>query len=183
MPRSMAAVDAQMFWMSAHVPNDQVLLYAFEGSSSVVGDAVHQRWRRAQSCPDLGLRVVDDSVWRYPCWEAVNIGADQFVTHPGGLGWRGCLDAVTALAADQLDLGRMSWRAHVFPEVHGIPTAATGSVVVVQISHALGDGTRSAALAGALGDRQIQPLGQGRCDDRQHGGYQREPGAGRPVLR
>ena len=73
---------------------------------------------------ELRLRVVDDSAWRYPRWQAGGIGADQFVTHPGGREWTDCLDAVTALAADQLDLRRMSWRAHIFPEVHGIPAAS-----------------------------------------------------------
>lgn len=146
----MAAVDAQMLWMSGKVPNDQFLLYAFDGSPARVPDAVDQMRRRAQSFPELRLRVVDDSAWRYPRWQTGGIGADQFVTHPGGLGWQDCLDAVPALAADQLDLRRMSWRAHIFPEVHGIPAASTGAVVVVQIGHALGDGKRSAALAGAL---------------------------------
>jgi hypothetical protein len=154
MPRSMAAVDAQMFWMSAKVPNDQFLLFAFDGSPPGVSEAVDEMRRRAQSCPELGLRVVDDSAWRYPRWQTGGIGADQFVTHPSGWGWPECLEAVTALAGDQLDLRRMSWRANVFPEVHAIPAAATGAVVVVQIAHALGDGMRSAALAGALLGRQ-----------------------------
>jgi len=150
MPRSMAAVDAQMLWMSAKVPNDQFLLFAFDGSPTRVPDAVDEMRRRAQSCPELGLGALDNIKWRYPRWQSGEIGADQFVTHPGGRGWPDCLDAVTALAADQLDLRRMSWRAHVFPEVHGMPAAATGTVVVIQIGHALGDGKRSAALAGAL---------------------------------
>ena len=150
MPRSMAAVDAQMLWMSAKVPNDQFLLFAFDGSPTRVPDAVDEMRRRAQSCPELGLGALDNIKWRYPRWQSGEIGADQFVTHPGARGWPDCLDAVTALAADQLDLRRMSWRAHVFPEVHGMPAAATGTVVVIQIGHALGDGKRSAALAGAL---------------------------------
>jgi len=150
MPRSMAAVDAQMLWMSAKVPNDQFLLFAFDGSPARVPDAVDEMRRRAQSCSELGLRVVDDSAWRYPRWQTGPIGADQFLTHPGGNGWPECLDAVTGLAGDQLDLRRMSWRVHVFPDVHDIPIAGTGAVVVVQIAHALGDGRRSAALAGAL---------------------------------
>ncbi len=150
MPRSMAAVDAQMLWMSAKVPNDQFLLFAFDGSPARVSDAVDEMRRRAQSCPELGLRVVDDSTWRYPRWRTGGIGADQFVTHLGGRGWPDCLDAVTALADDQLEFHQMSWRAHVFPEVHGIPAVSTGAVVVVQIGHPLGDGKRSAALAGAL---------------------------------
>lgn len=150
MPRSMAAVDAQMFWMSAKVPNDQFLLFAFEGTPSNVAGAVEEMRAGARSCAELGLRVVDDSRWRYPRWQAGGVDAEQFLTHPGAPAWRDCLDAVTTLASDQLDLRRMSWRAHVFPEVRDVPVVGTGSVVVVQIAHALGDGTRSAALAGAL---------------------------------
>ncbi|HTY27320.1 MAG TPA: DUF1298 domain-containing protein, partial [Mycobacterium sp.] len=150
MPRSMAAVDAQMFWMSAKVPNDQFLLFAFDGTPSDLAEAVDEMRARARSCTELGLRVVDDSRWRYPRWEAGGVGAEQFVTHPGGRAWQGLLDAVTGLAADQLDLRRMSWRAHIFPEARDIPVLGAGSVVVVQIAHALGDGTRSAALAAAL---------------------------------
>ena len=30
--RVMAAADAQLFWMSAKVPNDQFLLFGFDGS-------------------------------------------------------------------------------------------------------------------------------------------------------
>jgi hypothetical protein len=51
----------------------------------------------------------------------------------------------------------MCWRVHVFPEVRDIPGAAGGSMVVVQMTHALGDGTRSAELAGALLGRR-QPV-------------------------
>lgn len=31
----MAAVDAQFYWMSAKVPNDQFLLYAFDGEPGI----------------------------------------------------------------------------------------------------------------------------------------------------
>jgi hypothetical protein len=47
---------------------------------------------------------------------------------------------VSVALLDQLDATEMPWRVHVFPP----------SVVVVQMSHAVGDGTRSAALAAAL---------------------------------
>ena len=58
--------------------------------------------------------------------------------------WQGCLDAAARLRGDQLDLRRMTWRAHIFPQVLGIPgCTGLGSVVVVQIGHALADGSRA----------------------------------------
>ena len=45
--RVMAAADAQLYWMSAKVPNDQFLLFGFDGSPLRVGDAVErddERW-------------------------------------------------------------------------------------------------------------------------------------------
>lgn len=145
----MAAADAQLFWMSAKVPNDQFLLFGFDGSPDDMGAAVAELRRRAGSCDELRLRVIDDAAWRFPRWRTGDVKPDQVVVaeHPGD--WQGCLDAVARL--DQLDARQMAWRAHVFPGVGGIPfVTGPGSVVVVQMSHALGDGSRSAALAGAL---------------------------------
>ncbi|HNA52078.1 MAG TPA: DUF1298 domain-containing protein, partial [Mycobacterium sp.] len=147
--RVMAAADAQLFWMSAKVPNDQFLLFGFDGSPDDMGAAVAELRRRAGSCDELRLRVIDDAAWRFPRWRTGDVKPDQVVVaeHPGD--WQGCLDAVARL--DQLDARQMAWRAHVFPGVGGIPfVTGPGSVVVVQMSHALGDGSRSAALAGAL---------------------------------
>ena len=67
--RAMAAVDAQLFWLSAKVPNDQFLLYAFDGSPDDLDAAVGEVRGRAGGCSELGLRAVDDSRWRYPRWE------------------------------------------------------------------------------------------------------------------
>ena len=33
--RRLAAVDAQTYWMSAKIPNDQFLLYGFEGGPRI----------------------------------------------------------------------------------------------------------------------------------------------------
>ncbi len=148
----MTAVDAQMLWMSATIPNDQFLLYAFGGALDDPDAAADELRLRARARDELRLRVVEQGALRYPRWHRGAVGDDQFAVHAsGGVDWAGCLDATTRLAHDQLDLHQMSWRAHIFPRVTGVPGVdGTGSVVVVQIGHALGDGNRSAALAGAL---------------------------------
>lgn len=156
--RAMAAVDAQLLWMSASVPNDQFLLYGFDGAPGSIEAAVAEVRRRAEGCPELRLRAVDDSPLRYPGWEFGAISDDQLVVHDGpAMDWQGCLDTVVGLT--RLDASRMSWCVHVFPRVLGGPaTAGVGAVVVVQISHALGDGHRSAELAAALLGRPRAPL-------------------------
>lgn len=146
--REMAAADAQMLWLSAKVPNDQFLLYVFDGSPDVPA-AVEELRRNVGRCEDLTLRVRDEHPWRYPVWEDTGVAPEQFVVHPAVAQWRDCLAALPGL--EPLDVTRMAWRAHVFP-------AGAKCVVVVQISHALGDGTRSAALAAALlGRRSAVP--------------------------
>ena len=149
--RQMAPADALLLWLSAKVPNDQFLLYAFDGAATESG--VAELVRRAEGCPELSLRVVDDRRWRYPRWEPGGVQSEQFAVHDGG-DWQACLDAMSALP--QLDAAQMPWRVIVFGEVTGVPGAGVGAVVVVQMSHALGDGTRSADLAAVL---------LGRCTD------------------
>jgi hypothetical protein len=65
--------------------------------------------------------------------------------------WMGCLSAIGALIADQLDARRAAWRLHVFTGVHGVPGAdGPGTVAVLQISHALGGGGRTCAHAALM---------------------------------
>lgn len=149
--RPMSAADAQMLWMSAKIPNDQFLLYAFAGSPPSVTDALTDLRRNADACGELGLRIADDCSLRYPRWVSTTADESQCVVHSSGLQWQECLDAVEQLALSQLDPREITWRAHVFPNVVGIPGGSGGgTVVVIQIVHSLGDGTRSADLAGAL---------------------------------
>lgn len=148
----MAAVDAQFYWMSAKLPSDQFLLYAFDGEPADLGHAVEQVRRRARACPDLGMRVHDGSPLTYPRWVPAAVGPQQ-VVHRGlaDPSWRGCLAGVVGLADDQLDIRRMSWRAHVFTPVLGIPgVAGPGAVVALQVAHALADGARASAMAAWL---------------------------------
>jgi hypothetical protein len=148
----MAPADAQMYWMSAKIPNDQFLLYGFAGQPRDVTGAVAAVIERARWCPALHVRVDDStSPLRYPAWSSGDVDPGQVLIHPGDLDWRGCLQALTQLADDQLDLRRMAWRLHVFAPVHHAPTiSGAATVAVVQIGHALGDGIRSATLAGVL---------------------------------
>lgn len=136
-PERLAAADAQLLWLSAKVPNDQFLVYVFEGSPHIPV-AVGQLRANAQRCGELRLTIRDDHVWRYPRWVPGEVGDDQIMVHAPVDDWRASLELLADLG--QLDPTRMTWRAHVVPP----------NVVVVQIVHALADGTRSAALAGSL---------------------------------
>ena len=160
----LSAVDAQLLWLSHRVPNDQFLLYAFAGSPANLQEAVGELRRRAESCPQLRLVITDEDRWRYPRWVDAAITAEQFSIAPPG-DWRACLAAVARRGLGRLATERMTWRAHLFPDVRDIPgVTGAGSVVVVQVSHALGDGARSAALAAALLGRagEIPPVAPAR---------------------
>ena len=148
----MAAVDAQFYWMSAKIPNDEFLLYAFDGEPSNCERAVEQVCRRARACPDLTMRIQGRSSLTYPQWVPTALGLEQVVCHDlPDHSWRDCLAAVVALADAQLDVRRMPWRLHVFTPVLGIPgVSGTGAVVVMQVAHALADGARASAMAAWL---------------------------------
>jgi len=150
--RRMAAVDAQFCWMSAKVPNDQFLLYAFDGEPADVGYAIEEVRRRARACPDLAMRVSDGSRFAYPVWVPAVVGPDWVVRHDlDGPNWTDCLAAVVGLADDQLDVRLMPWRLHLFFPVLGIPGASgPGSVAVMQVPHALADGVRASKMAAWL---------------------------------
>ena len=54
--RRLSAVDAQTYWMSAKIPNDQFLLYGFAGVPSELERALHEIRERARGCAELTLR-------------------------------------------------------------------------------------------------------------------------------
>jgi hypothetical protein len=148
----MAAVDAQFYWMSAKVPNDEFLLYAFDGEPADYAHAVEQLCRRANADPALTTRVRDGNPLTYPQWVAAAVTPERVMRHDlDDQSWAGCLAAVVALADDQLDVRRMPWRLHVFTPVLGIPgVSGPGSVAVMQVAHALADGARASAMAAWL---------------------------------
>lgn len=138
----MAAADAQMLWLSAKVPNDQFLMYVFDGVPAIP-HALREVRDNAEACDALRLRVRHDGGWRYPRWVRGDIADEQFVVHEADEDWRTALASVAVL--QPLDATRMAWRLHLFPP----------GVVIVQMSHALGDGSRSSALAAALLGRRV----------------------------
>ncbi len=158
----LAPVDAQTLWMSAKIPNDQFLLYGFAGDPGGLHGVLAGLRTRAAACADLRLRIADDCVARYPRWVDGGVDEAQFAVRMSGLQWAGCLDAVARLADEQLDPAGAAWRLHVFPDVHAAPpgTGATVTVAVLQIAHALADGTRTAELAAWLfgRDRPVTPI-------------------------
>jgi Wax ester synthase/diacylglycerol acyltransferase catalytic domain len=161
MVRRLSAVDAQTYWMSAKIPNDQFLLYGFAGVASDQERTLDAIRQRAQSCPELRLRVEDRNAFTYPAWVSGQVEPGQFVVHePADNGWAGCLAAVAGLAEHQLDPHRMAWRLHVFAPVDGVPGAGVGTVAVLQAAHVLGDGIRSSVLAAWLFGRaeEVPPV-------------------------
>ena len=144
--------DAQTFWTAAKIPNDTILLFAFAGVPADVDEAVAEAKARAARCAELTVRVDDSAALRYPVWAPCAVDDGQFAVHElDEPAWDGCLSAVSALSADQLDARRVSWRLHVFPAVDGVPgLSGPGTVAVLQISHALGGGGRTSLLAAVM---------------------------------
>jgi hypothetical protein len=100
------------------------------------------------------VRIVDDCSARYPQWVPQAVTDEQFVLHPSGADWAGCLNSVggwptSSWILDARPGGCMCSRR--CPR----PGAATVVVVVLQIVHALADGTRTAELAGWLFGRDV----------------------------
>jgi WS/DGAT C-terminal domain len=151
-PARMAAVDAQFYWMSAKVPSDDFLLYAFDGEPTDFERAVDDVRSRAHACQALTVRVDDGSPLTYPSWVPTALEPERVIRHRlDDDSWRGCLDAVVRLGDDQLDIRRAPWRLHLFAPVHDLPGGTTpGTVAVMQVAHALADGVRASALAAWL---------------------------------
>ncbi|MEV3902247.1 WS/DGAT domain-containing protein [Mycobacterium sp. NPDC050551] len=150
--RRLAAADAQTYWLSAKMPSDQFLVYGFAGGPADPREALAPVRERARGCGELRLRVREHSALTYPEWAPAGIDDRQFCVHDlDDRSWPGCLAAVRRLAERQLDAREMTWRLHLFAAVDGIPGAGRpGTVVVLQVAHALADGVRGSALAALL---------------------------------
>lgn len=158
----LTAVDAQMFWMSARMPNDTFLLYAFDGVPADLDAAIGQLIANALTSPDLSQRVDDSSRWLYPAWVHHEVGAAHFTVHElADTSWTGCLAAVSALVGNQLDPTVMPWRLHLFAGVRDVPgVEGEGTVAILQITHTLGGGGRTCGPASVMfgGSTVVAPV-------------------------
>jgi hypothetical protein len=146
--------DAQTYWMSSVIPNDQFLLFCFDSAASA-DDVVDQLVDAARGIDELNVRIADSRLG-YPRTVRADAGIDRVVNHGCPGGWNECLTAVAALFGHQVDAVERPWRIHLFERVSDAPRCAGPALVVVlQFSHALGDGRVASALARRLlGDRE-----------------------------
>lgn len=156
----MRPVDAMWHWLSTKFDTDQFLVYAFAGTPDSLDAAVADVLRRAAGIDDFGLRIRRRAFdLRFPEWAQAPVSPEQVALSAlTGPTWQRFLDELAAMMTRQLDPSRIGWRLHVFTGVDGVPHASDpATVVVLQITHALGDGTRTAALAGKLFGRSADP--------------------------
>ncbi|MFZ3391882.1 wax ester/triacylglycerol synthase family O-acyltransferase [Rhodococcus sp. 7Tela_A2] len=144
--------DAQMYWLSDRMPNDQFLLFCFATGAGVdeVREAVR---RRTDVMGKLLCRVRDvPRHLDYPYWCPRTFGDDLVAEHRlDDPSWGNVQDALGALVATVLDARVSPWRLHVFTGVRGAPLCDGAALVVVwQVSHAFADGRGATALARAL---------------------------------
>ncbi len=162
----MAPRDATMFWLSRRTANDMFLLYCFTETGSSTAELRAFVTARAATIPDLRIRLREiPGNLDYPRWERAEFTPQQFVAHgPGDAAWPTVLDRVGELLGTGVDATESPWRIHVFRGVRDVPTTAGPALVVVlQLSHALADGTRAAAIARSLfaADAEVVHRGPG----------------------
>ncbi|MEV5647779.1 hypothetical protein AB0L57_05945 [Nocardia sp. NPDC052254] len=143
--------DATGFWLSRRARNDLFLLYCFDDagySDDWLRAAVIERSARI---PDLRLRIREHR-FAYPDWEPSDFDDSQIVVHNLGEPlWTNVEAAVGQLLGDGLPAERYVWRLHLFRGIRQAPGGSGPAVVVVlQLSHALADGRRAAAIAREL---------------------------------
>ncbi|MFD4458122.1 WS/DGAT domain-containing protein [Nocardia sp. NPDC058480] len=150
---TMAARDATMYWLSRRTTNDVFLLCSFTETDTATDELRAFVAARAARIPDLRIRLQDiPGDLGYPRWVSAEFTSQQFVHHqPDGRSWH----ALLADLGEHLGTGVVAteypWRIHVFRAVHDAPRSTEPVVVVLlQLSHALADGTRAAAIARAL---------------------------------
>ena len=103
----MTATDAQTHWMSAKIPNDQFLLFAFDGVGESIERIAADLEERASAVADLRLRVQEvPGTLDHPYWVSAPVTADQIRIHRGVGDWDACLAHLAGRMADQLDTPR-----------------------------------------------------------------------------
>lgn len=144
-----------MYWLSARTRNDLFLLYCFADTGRSVAHLRTELAVRVAGIPDLLVRVLDAPAnIAYPIWANCEFSTDQFADHelPDAT-WADVTNALGELLGTGVRAAHRPWRVHIFRGITGAPGFAPGEpalVVVLQLSHALADGRRAAALARSL---------------------------------
>ncbi|EIU17824.1 hypothetical protein MA5S0422_1246 [Mycobacteroides abscessus 5S-0422] len=149
----MAPRDAQMYWMSTKIPNDQFLLFCFDSPTADLDTVRSVIAARAARIADLRVRAVDVAGHLdYPYWAPRDESQLPLTVHTlADASWPQCRSAVAALLSSTVDIRESPWHLHLFPGVKGAPQVPGQALVaVLQVSHALADGQRSTAAARAL---------------------------------
>ncbi|NLE81231.1 MAG: DUF1298 domain-containing protein [Rhodococcus sp.] len=148
-----------MYWISEKIPNDQFLLYAFD-TAEVDPDLLLEWVReRAERVSDLRLVVRDvPKTVDYPVWVLSEVGEERIVVHQlASSMWTECMGAVADILGTGVNARVSPWTLHLFPGVRAVPESRsdTALVAVLQLSHALADGKRAAAIARELFGREM----------------------------
>lgn len=143
--------DAQTYWMSTKIPNDQFLLYCFDTDAtarSVRADLLGN----ARRIEELNVRISDIPLTLgYPRLVPTPIDDGHILEHDRPGSWNACRNQVAELFSRQLDQHETVWRLHLFDHVTGAPRChGPALVAVLQLSHALGDGRIASAVARRL---------------------------------
>ena len=149
----MTPTDAQTFWISEKIPNDQLLLYCFEGQSESLANIRRAVLDRASSMPDLSVRI-REVPWHldYPLWEPMPVNQSLVVTHrlPES-SWEECINAIEVLLENHVNPRVTPWLLHLFEGVRGAPRCERPALIaVLQVAHSLADGKRASAIARTL---------------------------------
>ncbi len=101
----MTPTDAQTFWISEKIPNDQLLLYCFDGQSQHMDELRRSVVERASLIPDLNVRI-RESPWHldYPVWEPMPVDASLVRVHelPEN-SWLSCIHGIEKLLENHVD--------------------------------------------------------------------------------
>jgi len=143
--------DAQTYWISSKIPNDQFLLYCFD-TDSTAEPVRSEVLRNAADIEQLQLRIADVPLdLGYPRTRSMRLDAAHVLDHGQPGDWGACLSELGTLLREQLDQHETTWRLHLFTAVTGAPRCTGAALVaVLQISHALGDGRVASSLARRL---------------------------------
>lgn len=154
---SLAPQDATRFWLSRRVCNDLFLLYCFTDTGRSSAQLRAEVVARAAAIPDLCVRLRERR-FGYPAWVPRDISDRQIVEHEPAMNWPDVLAALADLLPAGVRADVCPWRLHVFTGVSGAPGGDTPALVaVLQLSHALADGVRAAAIARALWCGPVEP--------------------------